>query len=272
MDRYIRISFEHLNNEEKDILLARLEEIGFDGFEEEPGKLIAYIPESNFQEFALTDLASATPVTWTKEILEPRNWNQVWEENFHPVQVGDFCCVRASFHQPVPGCRFDIIITPKMSFGTGHHATTFMMIVWMETLSFEQASVLDFGTGTGVLAVLAEKLGASRVEAIDNDDWSIENARENVLLNDCRRIVIQKADSLSLPGDFNIILANINRNVLLAHMGSFLQHLAPGGVVIMSGLLEGDAALIIEKAAENGLVFKGKRSMDGWISLLFGTH
>ncbi len=270
MDRYVRISFENLEAEQKDILLARLSEIGYEGFEEEPGKLMAYLAEPDFQESALNELSGSLP--WKKELLESQNWNQLWEENFHPVRVGDFCCVRAGFHPPVNGCRFDIIITPKMSFGTGHHATTYMMIRWMESLEFDQARVLDFGTGTGVLAVLAEKLGASGVEAIDNDDWSIENARENILLNDCSKIVVQKADHLSFPGNFNIILANINRNVLLAHMNSLQQHLAPGGVVIMSGLLEGDAELIIEKAGVSGLAFKGKDSQDGWVSLQFSTH
>lgn len=272
MDRYVRISFENLDTEQKEILIACLGDMGYEGFEEEPGKLMAYIGEPAFDADSLHSLTSGLSVSWQQELIEPRNWNQLWEENFQPVQVGDFCCVRASFHDPAPGCRFDIIITPKMSFGTGHHATTYMMMETMKELSFEGNSVLDFGTGTGVLAILAEKMGASLINAIDNDDWSIENAAENILLNQCYKIVLQKADRLSFPGRFNIILANINRNVLLARMDSIQQHLTPGGVVIMSGLLEGDKEIITGKAEAAGLVLKGKKSREGWISLQFSTR
>ncbi|HET7001601.1 MAG TPA: 50S ribosomal protein L11 methyltransferase, partial [Puia sp.] len=195
MNRYIEIIIGTSNTDESDILVARLSQSGFEGFEEEPGKLHAFIPETLYDatkiEKIIADIkgvADPFHTLFQKEVIEPRNWNAEWEKDFEPVTVDHFCAIRAHFHNAVPGVKYDIIITPKMSFGTGHHATTYMMIAAMEHLDLRQKSVLDFGTGTGVLAILACKMGAEPVLAIDSDELSIDNARENIALNDCGKV------------------------------------------------------------------------------------
>jgi len=267
MNDYIKITFNEITQQQKDLLVAHLSEIGFEGFEEGQTFLICYSSKETFNEEALRPLAELYSLHFEKEIIEKQNWNELWEKNFQPVLVDDFCAIRASFHPEEKNTRFNIVITPKMSFGTGHHATTYMMIKWMKEIDHKGKSVLDFGTGTGVLAILADKLGASKIDAIDNDDWSIENANENILDNECSRILLQKADSLDFANTFDIILANINRNVLLANMEKLQQHLAKEGVLVISGLLEGDRSAIETSANKYKLVVNGQKFNNGWISL-----
>lgn len=271
MSHYIHLKFNNPSKETRDILIALLSDQGFEGFEEGSTYLSAFIPELQWGEQAVTDLVGAYGVSWTTERIAQRNWNEEWEKNFEPVVVGAFCAVRAHFHQPVAGVQYEIIITPKMSFGTGHHATTYMMIAFMEKLDFTGQSVLDFGTGTGILAVLAEKKGASEIVAIDNDDWSVENAAENIAVNQATNIVLEKADRLEKFGVFNIILANINKHVLLANMGALQQHLTAGGVIVMSGLLEGDRADIEASAMSNKLKIVDEKQQQTWIALQLTT-
>ena len=271
MNDYIKISFNGVTQEQKDLLVALLSEMGFEGFEEGQTYLICYSSKENFNEEALTEQTELFSLRFEKEIVEKQNWNEIWEKNFQPVLVDDFCAIRASFHPEEKNTLFNIEITPKMSFGTGHHATTYMMIKWMKEIDHKGKSVLDFGTGTGVLAILAEKLGASKIDAIDNDDWSIENANENILCNECSRIELQKADSLDFTGQFDIILANINKNVLLANMERLQQHLAKEGVLVISGLLEGDRSAIETAANRFKLAVEGQMINNGWISLKL-TH
>lgn len=271
MNDYIKISFNQVTQEQKDLLVAHLSEMGFEGFEEGQSFLICYSSKENFNEDSLKQLAESYSLSFEKELVEKQNWNELWEKNFQPVLVDDFCAIRASFHPEEKNTRFNIVITPKMSFGTGHHATTYMMIKWMKEIEHKGKYVLDFGTGTGVLAILAEKLGASKIEAIDNDDWSIENANENILCNECSRIVLQKADSLDFTSQFDIILANINKNVLLANMEKLKQHLTKEGVLVISGLLEGDRPAIETAANRFNLEVKGQMINNGWISLKL-TH
>jgi ribosomal protein L11 methyltransferase len=236
MNRYIQITIETLNADESDILVARLSQSGFEGFEEEPGKLHAFIPETLYDATKIEKIIAeikgvADPfhTLFQKQVIEPRNWNTEWEKDFEPVTVDQFCAVRAHFHKAIPEVKYDIIITPKMSFGTGHHATTYMMIAAMEHLALRQKSVLDFGTGTGVLAILACKMGAGPVLAIDSDVLSIDNARENVAVNGCEMIEIVLSDSLSGTGRFDVILANINLRVILENMDSIRQHFESNG-------------------------------------------
>jgi ribosomal protein L11 methyltransferase len=228
----------------------------------------AYIPEDQYNEQDIKDLTAGADLPFTKEIIPPRNWNEEWEQNFQPVIIDSFCAVRAHFHTPVAGVQHEIIITPKMSFGTGHHATTYLMIRHMQSLSFAGKKVLDFGTGTGVLAILAEKLGATSITAIDNDEWSIVNAQENISLNHCSKINVEAADRLQMNDTFDIVLANINKHVLINSMAGIKQHLTQDGVVLMSGLLTGDRS-DIEKAAlqENLSVFEAKEK-DNWLCLM----
>jgi len=271
MNDYIKITFNEITQDQKDLLVAHLSDMGFEGFEEGKNWLICYSNNESFKEDALAQLTELYSLPFEKEIIEKQNWNELWEKNFQPVRVDDFCAIRASFHLEEKNTQYNIVITPKMSFGTGHHATTYMMIKWMNELDHKGKSVLDFGTGTGVLAILAEKLGASKIAAIDNDEWSIENANENILCNECSRIVLQKADSLDFTGQFDIILANINKNVLLTNMERLQQHLAKQGVLVISGLLEGDRSAIETEANRFKLEVEGQMINNGWISLKL-TH
>lgn len=269
MRNYIHIRFEPVSKEQQEILIAQLTELGYEGFEEGMHYISAYITEDQFNEPDIQALIINSGITFTKEVIAPRNWNQEWEQNFQPVIIDTFCAIRAHFHAPVTNVQHEIIITPKMSFGTGHHATTYLMIQGMQQLSFTQKRVLDFGTGTGILAILAEKLGAGEIVAIDNDDWSIENATENIALNYSSRVTVEKAESLEKTGVFDIILANINKNVLLVNMNAIRQHLAPGGVVLMSGLLTGDQPDIEKAAANNNLLLTERKERENWLCVIF---
>jgi ribosomal protein L11 methyltransferase len=267
MNRYIQISIETKEEESKDILIALLSEIGYEGFEEQKGLLHSYINESAYDEQKLTQVLPSTTISFKKNIIEETNWNEQWEKSFDPVIVDDFCTVRASFHKPAGTTRYEIIITPQMSFGTGHHATTYLMIEEMKHLDFKNKTVLDFGTGTGILSILANKLGAETIYAIDIDDWSIQNAAENIKENHCQNILLEKSGGLDMTGKFDIVLANINKNVILANMAAIQQHLQPGAVVLLSGLLSNDRTEIEEKARNSGLKLVKQQEKDSWILL-----
>src|ERR1700754_5026182 len=173
MPDYVPIKFANLPAETQDLLIALLSDAGYDGFEEGIGFLSAFISQEDFNKDVLQDIEAQQEVVASMEVLPERNWNAEWEKNFEPVVIGNFCAVRASFHKPIGGVEHEIVITPKMSFGTGHHATTYIMIECIQQLSLKGKHVLDFGTGTVILAILAVKCGAASVMAIDNDDWSI---------------------------------------------------------------------------------------------------
>ncbi len=269
MQNYIHIKFQPVSKEQQEILVAQLNELGYEGFEEGLNYISGYIPEDQYNETDTANLITGTETTITKEVIAPRNWNAEWEQNFQPVIISDFCGIRAHFHEPLQGVQHEIIITPKMSFGTGHHATTHLMIQSMQQLSFDGKNVLDFGTGTGVLAILAERLGAASITAIDNDEWSINNAAENIALNHCSNITLSQADSLQMSTEFDIILANINKHVLIANMAEIKQHLILDGVVIMSGLLAGDRPDIEKCALNNGLSVVDCKMRGDWMCLLF---
>ena len=278
MNRYIQISITTRDSEESDIFVARLSQAGFEGFEEEPGKLHAFIPET-FYDASLTEgiireikgVADPYHTYFNIQWIEPRNWNEDWEKNFDPVVVDEFCAIRADFHKPITEVQYDLIITPKMSFGTGHHATTYMMVSAMRKLDFRDKSVLDFGTGTGVLAILARKMGASTVLALDSDDWSIENALENLALNGCPDIEIEKTDNLDGKERFDFILANLNLRVILDNMKNFQQHLTHSGVLMGSGVLESDEEKIRNSAASHGFMMERVMTRDNWICFCLKT-
>jgi ribosomal protein L11 methyltransferase len=182
--------------------------------------------------------------------------------------VEAFCAIRAHFHEPIAGVDHELVITPKMSFGTGHHATTYMMLQSMQGMELRGKRVLDFGTGTGVLAILAERLGAAEVVAIDNDDWSIDNAQENVGANGCSRITVLKIDRVAeLEGAFDLILANINKHVIVDQLGDLVQQLAPRGVIILSGLLQDDSEDVENEAIKNSLSVSNWMTKGSWICL-----
>ncbi|HMU47463.1 MAG TPA: 50S ribosomal protein L11 methyltransferase [Chitinophagaceae bacterium] len=269
MGNYIQISFDGIQSEQQELLIAFLSEAGYEGFEENDNVLSAYIEEKNFDKVLLNELVYKYQLTYTEQLIPQQNWNKFWESNFQPVVVEDFVAIRANFHAIIPGVKYEIVITPKMSFGTGHHATTYMMIQQMRELDFTGKSVFDFGTGTGVLAILAEKLGASGVLAIDNDEWSIENAQENISYNKCLKIQAQLSDTFQDTTKYDIILANINRNVILGNAKSIASSLKENGRLLLSGLLEEDETAIREFFNTHNLFLRKKYSKNSWISLLF---
>ncbi len=267
MARYIQIEFQNISSEQSDILIAELSHIGFEGFEEEEDRLKAFIPAADVDDALVKEVAERNNISYYQTFIEDTNWNAVWESNFQPVIVDDFAAIRADFHSPVAGAEHDIVITPKMSFGTGHHATTYMMIQQMREIDFAGKTIFDFGTGTGVLGILAEKLGAKNILAIDNDDRSIDNAAENIERNGCSRINLEKADHLQADKQFDILLANINKNVILDNFSSLVKKLSPGGIVLLSGLLIEDEAAILAQVDKFSLKFSGKITDRGWICI-----
>jgi ribosomal protein L11 methyltransferase len=278
---HLQVTISTADPDLQEILIALLPALGYEGFEQQDDALQAFVPEEQFDAGALDQLLRETPglvpepsagqpsaaLPYSAVHLEERNWNEEWEKNFQPVQVEGFCAIRAHFHAPIPGVIHELVITPKMSFGTGHHATTYMMLQAMKDLDFQGRRVLDFGTGTGVLAILAERLGAAEILAIDNDDWSIDNASENVAANHCTRIMVRKSDSIPAGEPFDIILANINKHVIESQLAVMGQQLAPGGVILLSGLLVDDIKDIESEALRNDLSLSLRKTKDSWICL-----
>ncbi|GAC1427266.1 MAG: 50S ribosomal protein L11 methyltransferase [Chitinophagaceae bacterium] len=255
------------DNAVKEILIARLSDAGATGFEEEKNVLKAFAPEESQSQLQFEKIIEENGLIFLKSLIKERNWNAEWESDFKPVTIGDFCIIRADFHAPGTGVKHDIIITPKMSFGTGHHATTCLMIKAMENLDFTAKHVFDFGTGTGILSILAKKCGAYTITAIDNDEWSINNSIDNFNLNDCHNILLLKDEGFFSESKYDIILANINRNIVLQNLAPIKQHLSAHGVVLLSGLLTGDEPVIIAEALRYHLKLQEKSELSGWICL-----
>ena len=252
--------------EEQEQLISILSELSATGFEQTESNLLAYFEEENFPGSDVNNYLRE--YTFQKIIIKEQNWNQVWESNFQPVIVDNFCAIRADFHQPIMHVQHEIIITPKMSFGTGHHATTYMMIEHMQYINFTNKEVLDFGTGTGILAILAEKLGAAGIIAIDNDEWSFKNAKENTQKNSCTKIDVQL--SSVLPGKkFDVILANINKNILLKYITYLESIVKENSILLLSGLLQDDKQDIIEAYTQNNFKLQSEKVRANWLSLLF---
>lgn len=268
MPQHIQISIE-ATEEQQEILISELSDLGASGFEQTQTHLIVYFDADAFPSYEVTDLLNDYNIT--THTIEQQNWNALWESNFQPVVVDDFCAVRAPFHQPINSVQHEIVIMPKMSFGTGHHATTWMMMAQMRSIDFAGKNVFDFGTGTGILAILAHKLGAASVLGIDNDEWSMENGRENLARNKCNAVTIEFASTVP-AGPFDIILANINRNVILMHLQHLVGAVLPQGLILFSGLLEQDEPEIVKASLTLKLELLKKEVRNGWISLLFQHH
>ncbi len=275
MSTTIQISIDITDAAVKDIMIAELADLGFDGFEETETGLFSYIDSARFDgevTVGLEDLVSRHGAAYTSYAIDKQNWNALWESNFEPVLVDDFVGVRANFHAPFNGkVEHDIIITPKMSFGTGHHGTTYSVMQLMRGIDFTNKSVFDFGTGTGLLAILAHKLGASYVLGVDNDDWCIENASENISVNNAQSIEIHKVDNAKLNKKFNIIVANINKNIILDNLAFLAEATMPGGVVLLSGLLVEDAPEIEAACAALGWKHQATRTRNNWIALHYSV-
>ena len=290
---YIQIAFDFENQDQFEMLVAQLSTLGFEGFNEEEisqgindgvkmsnklgegaGHCKTFVLKTDFEANLLDNeldiIFKQHKLTYLKSVFKEENWNALWESNFEPVRVGDFVGIRANFHPHFePRVAFEIEITPKMSFGTGHHATTFTVIELMESMDFKGKSVYDFGTGTGILAILAEKLGAASVLAVDNDDWCIENSIENVQNNGCQLVRIEKVESAYQKENFDIIIANVNRHIIEANMLELSQLASPRATLVLSGLLIEDQADMIELATKQGWKYQKSRPLNGWLSLLF---
>jgi ribosomal protein L11 methyltransferase len=268
---HIKLNFSVADQEKKETLMAVLSTLDFIGFEETEDGLLAYLEEPAYNEEEVNNIADQFQISFHKEVIGKRNWNEEWEKNFEPVIIDGFCSVRAYFHPKPDHVEYDIVITPKMSFGTGHHATTALMMEFMRNVDFKDKEVFDFGTGTGILAILAEFLGAASILAIDNDDWSVENAKENCTRNGAHKIKVQlaTADDLEPELRFDIILANINRHILLEYMNRMAVQLKPGGTLLLSGILPEDIAMIRVAADTAGFIFQKEKTEKNWVCMQF---
>lgn len=266
---YIGLIFEGITKEQVDILIAVLPDLGFHGMEETEKGLTAYAKEGETDLEALDQLTENLGIHYTTQNIPEQNWNSSWESNFEPVVIPGKIQVRAHFHAPLDGVAHQILITPKMSFGTGHHPTTKMMMLAMLETDFKGKKVVDFGTGTGILSILAVQLGATSVLAIDNDDWSIENVKENINLNHVDGIQVIKAEHLDDIEATDIMLANINKNVLIEHVQSIREKTAEKGKLIISGLLKTDYEDILNAYVPYFGTDHQKWEEGDWIALSF---
>jgi ribosomal protein L11 methyltransferase len=251
----------------RELLVALLADMGYEGFEETETQLKAYTGGQEIDENTLNDICNKYNIKYCKSIIQKQNWNAVWESGFSPVQVDDFVGVRAAFHPPFTNVAHELVITPKMSFGTGHHATTWLVMQMMRGIDFTGKAVFDFGTGTGILAILASRLGAASVLAVDNDDWCIENASENILLNHSQNINIQKDSVVNKNNCFDVVIANINRNIILDNLQAIAATMDENAVLLLSGLLVSDEADILDACSSEGLAHRETRERNGWIAI-----
>ncbi|MDF1570079.1 MAG: 50S ribosomal protein L11 methyltransferase [Bacteroidales bacterium] len=258
-----------------EMLIAFLNAYNYEGFQESDDQMIAYLPESKKDEKLLAQLLEQVGneniiIGYTSRRLPDINWNAKWESDFLPVEIDDFVRIRASFHGKDETFVHDIIIDPKMSFGTGHHATTRLMMRAMRTLDFSRKKVADLGCGTAVLSILASRMGAAGVLAVDIDEWAVSNSRDNIENNNCSNIVVKRGD-IDVAGNerFDIVLANINRNVLLESMCRFRQLLPGGGTLVLSGIMLNDRDIITVAAENSGFRAAGIFSENDWCALVF---
>jgi len=256
-----------------EILIAELGYAGFESFVENEEGVNAYIQKDDWHEAILDDIrilkSTEFEITYTEEVIEQVNWNEEWEKNFQPIEVDGKCAVRAPFHEKT-NVDYDIIIEPKMSFGTGHHETTHMMLQHILNTDVTNKKVLDIGCGTGVLAILAEMKGAKPLDAIDIDNWCYLNSLENVERNNCKHISVYEGDVSLLEGKkYDIIIANINRNILLSDIHHYAKCLDTGGILFLSGFYTEDIPLITEECAKNKLKFQDKLEKNNWVALKF---
>ena len=275
----VHIKMEPFREEWAEMVEAEIVDLGFDSFMVDEPFLHAYIPKEQFSERNLKTMLSAFDsaeyrVTHTVELVKEQNWNAVWESDFEPVVVGEEVTVKAKYHKDLPKTRYNIVIDPQMSFGSGHHQTTTMIIEQLleDRKSLKGKAVLDMGTGTGILAILAAKLGAAvPVHAVDIDPVCVRSAQANARRNRVPhkiRVILGDATVL-IRGQYDCILANINRNILLADMGSYVRALKPqGGTILLSGFYTADIPILLEAAASFGLVETGRRTRDDWALLV----
>lgn len=283
MNDYYKVTFTvtPADTDACDLLADTLAEAGFESFEpaDDGSSMVAYVPASTYNEEAVARAISAQPIpveiSYAAEFVEGRDWNSEWEKNyFKPIVVAGLVAVHSSFHTDVPQARYDIVIDPRMAFGTGHHATTtLMMQSLLANENIRGAKVIDMGTGTGILAILADMLGASDVQAIEIDPYAAENARDNVALNlpDSHvNVITGDASALdALPGFADIFLANINRNIITGDISRYAAAMKPGATITVSGFYVEDRPVVERAASGAGLILRSVADMDNWSSMTF---
>lgn len=274
---YKELIFTVISSEEyhKDLLINSLSEIGYDTFEETENGFKAYIPSDNFSQDSLDECLKAFEGIFTASykvnFIPEKNWNEVWESNFSPLLIKGQCYVRATFHEAHPEYPYEIVVDPKMAFGTGHHQTTSLMMEYILEGDFNGRSVLDMGCGTGILGILASKRGADPILAIDYDSLCYDSTIENSRLNNSGNIKALKGSVEAIPGgSFNIILANINRNILLEQIERYSEVLVPEGLLFLSGFYENpDLEVLIEKTTKSGFTYMDHKKRDEWVAARF---
>ncbi|MBA3705371.1 MAG: 50S ribosomal protein L11 methyltransferase [Bacteroidetes bacterium] len=275
MADYIELTFiVHPLEQGNDVLISQLSELGFESFVEIDTGFTAYIPEHQYDStqlnLALSFYTDFFKFSYETKIIPQQNWNKEWESNFQPIDIDGKCCIRAPFHKTEKKYLYDIIIEPKMSFGTGHHNTTQLMIQQLMKMDVKGKSLLDMGCGTGVLAIMASMMGSNPVTAIDTDDWSYTNTVENLQKNNINNVFVHKGNAQILEGKlFHTILANINKNVLLADMSIYVESLEKQGDLVLSGFFETDVDELKHKALAIGLKFEDKAVSSQWTMLWF---
>ena len=256
-----------------EMLIAQLGYIGFESFVENENGVVAYIQKKEWNSDKVEDLyllnSNEFDITFNHSEIEQTNWNKEWEKNFNPIQVNGQVSIRAPFHEN-PSLNFDIVIEPKMSFGTGHHETTHMMVQHLLALDLKNKKVLDMGCGTGILAIFAEMKGAQPTDAIDIDSWCYENSLENVQRNGCKHITVLEGDSSLLKGkEYDVVIANINRNILLSDMKIYTDCLSEKGVLLLSGFYKDDISIIESEVIKHGLVLDKMIQKNNWVALKY---
>ena len=274
---YTELNFiiEPFSQETVEILMASLSQFAFESFAETEKGCKAYVLTDNYSEDEVKEVIKQLPenlgeIHYISSEIEQQNWNETWESNFDPIIVKDKCIIYAPFHQNIPKLDFNILIEPKMAFGTGHHATTEMMIEHLLNIDIEDKRVLDMGTGTGVLAILASLKDAALIYAVDNDKWAYNNCVENIENNKCQNIFAIEGDIESIKNElFDLVLANINRNTLIKDIPMYINSLNAGGDLIMSGFYVDDIPAIEQVANRNDLFLKKYLEKDNWASVVF---
>ena len=258
-----------------EILIAELGNVGFESFVETENGVTAYIQKTDWNAEILADVfvlnSDEFSIEYNQNEVPQTNWNAEWEKNFEPIQVDDLVSIRAPFHEN-PNLKYDIVIEPKMSFGTGHHETTHMMVQHLLQLDLENKKVLDMGCGTGILAIFAEMKGAKPLDAIDIDNWCYENSVENVTRNNCKNISVYEGDAtLLVDKKYDVIIANINRNILLTDMKVYTNCLQEGGVLLLSGFYEQDIPVIDAEVTKYGLKLEKFIQRNNWVALKYNN-
>ncbi|WP_442265767.1 50S ribosomal protein L11 methyltransferase [Tenacibaculum sp. ZS6-P6] len=256
-----------------EILIAELGEKNFESFVENETGLLAYIQKKDWKEDVLEEIfileSTEFEITYEFKEVEQTNWNEEWEKHFNPIQVEDKVSIRAPFHEN-PNLEYDIVIEPKMSFGTGHHETTYMMIQHLIGLNLQDKKVLDMGCGTGVLAIFAEMKGANPIDAIDIDNWCYVNSLENVERNSCKNITVLEGDAeLLVNRKYDVIIANINRNILLKDMNAYMSCISEKGILLLSGFYKEDIPIIDKEVSKYGMTLDVVIKRNNWVSLKY---